>query len=54
MELERSKPKQPKPAKQNDPDPPKRVTVNPSAETGPQPKNTPLGRSADDDGAIYR
>jgi hypothetical protein len=54
MDIERSKPKQPSPAKQKDLDPPKQVTVNPSVETGPQPKNTPLGRSVTDDGAIYR
>jgi hypothetical protein len=45
VELERSQPKQPKPVKQKDPDPPKQVTVNPAVE-GVQPKNTPIGRSA--------
>ena len=52
--VERSQPKDPKPAKQKDPDPPKQVVVNPSAEAGPQPKTTPLGRSDDHDGTIYR
>ena len=54
MELERSQPKAPRPAKQKNPDPPKQVTVNPSAQTGPQPKNTPLGRSDPLDGLIRR
>jgi hypothetical protein len=30
-DLERSQPKEPKPAKQKDPDPPKQVAVNPVA-----------------------
>jgi hypothetical protein len=53
-DLERSQPKPPPPAKQKDPTPPKQVVVNPSASNGPQPKNTPLGRSDPLDGLIRR
>lgn len=53
MDLERSQPKSPKPAKQKDPDPRKQVTVNPSVE-GVQPKNTPLGRSDPLNGFVRR
>jgi hypothetical protein len=53
MDIERSKPKQPSPAKQKDADPPKQVTVKPSVRDGTA-ADTPLGRTVTDDGAIYR